>query len=296
MIKNNLWKIISFIGIVLSLIVILYLVVLYKVTWETKDFNTYLYFYDCNNVVCTSTTKPKNVKYNKIVCEDNECPYISNFMGNIIILTKNDISWLYDYKKGEVYNDEYINYELIDSGYFKVTDINSVQRILSKEGELLTQNKYNEIVDYNYGLVVYKEKGKYGIDYDSGEEVIPAKYNDIMLIDNTMYAALNNGKYQIYNVVNDAPKNNVKYDFVWSSGDVLIVVKDKQLDILNNRLESNLLMKIKTYFGYTKKSEIESLKIRLEDNFIYFNVNVNNMGYMGYKYDIMNKKISNNND
>lgn len=294
MLKNNLWKIISYIGVILILIIILYLVVLYKVTWETRDFNTYLYFYNCNDVVCTSTTKPKNVKYNKIVC-DGDCPYVSTFIDNIVVLKKDDFSWLYDYKEGEIYNNKYTNYELMDNGNFIVTDNNSLQGVMNISGELMTLINYSEIIDYNYGLVLYKENGKYGIDYDSGEEVISAKYDDIILIDNTMYAALNNDKYQIYNVVNDAPKNNVKYDYIWAFGDLLLVVKDKQLDILNNRLESNLLMKIKTYLGYTKDIERKSLKIRAEDNFIYFNVSINNTEYIQYKYDIINKKISNNN-
>ena len=165
MIKKNLWKIVSFIGIMLSLIVILYLVVLYKVTWETRDFNTYLYFYDCNGVVCNSTTKPKDIKYNKIIC-DGDCPYVSTFIDNIVVLTKDDVSWLYDYKTGEIYNNKYIKYELIENGNFIVTDTNSKQGIMNRAGELITLVNYSEIVDYNYGLVVYKEDGKYGIDYD----------------------------------------------------------------------------------------------------------------------------------
>lgn len=293
--KNNLGKIISYACVMLILIIVLNLVVLYKVTWETRDFNTYLYFYDCKDVVCTSTTKPKNVKYTKIVCDNKECPYVYSFLDNIVVLTKNDVSWLYDYKKGEVYNDEYIKYDVTDDGYFIVTDANFMQGIMNKEGELITKGKYESIIDYDYGLIVYKEGNKFGIDYISGETVIGPKYDDIMLINNTMYAVLIDNKYQIYDVVNNAPKNNVKYDYIWSNNDVLIVVKNKQLDILNNRLESNLLMKVKTYLNYTTSAERKSLKIRKENDYIYFNINVNNTEINEYKYDVVNKIISINN-
>ena len=102
-------------------------------------------------------------------------------MDNIVILTDNEISWLYDYKKGEVFHDEYVKYELMDDGNFMITDNDMMQGIMNIEGKLLTINKYIEIVDYSYGLIVYKKDGKLGIDHIGGEKVISAKYNDVLL-------------------------------------------------------------------------------------------------------------------
>ena len=293
--KNNFWKIVSYISVIGILLIIFNLVVLYKVTWETRDFNTYLYFYNCNDSVCTTTTKPKDIIYSKIVCKNDECPYASGFLDNIVILTDNEISWLYDYKKGEVFHDEYVKYELMDDGNFMITDNDMMQGIMNIEGKLLTINKYIEIVDYSYGLIVYKKDGKLGIDHIGGEKVISAKYNDVMILNNSLYAVLDNNKYQIYSVINNAPKDNVKYDYIWAGNNIIITIKDKQLDIVNNQLESNLLMKIKTYLGYTTNIERKSLKIQTDDKFIYFNLNTNNVDYTQYKYDIVNQKISVNN-
>lgn len=293
--KNNFWKIVSYVSLMSGLLIILNLVIIYKVRWQTRDFNTYLYFYSCNDVVCTSTTKPKDIKYSKMVCEDNKCPYISSFLDNIVVLNDDEYSWLYDYKSGEVYHNEYVKYEPTNDGFFKITDNDLMQGIMNKEGKLLTQNKYNEIVDYSYGLIVYKNDNKMGIDYVSGESVITAKYDDVILVNNMMYAVLNNNKYQVYNVVNNSPVNDYKYDYIWSNDNVIIAIKDNQLDVLNNQLESNLVMKVKTYLGYTTNAERKSLKIYEEDDNIYFNVNINNVEYTQYKYNTNTKQIFVNN-
>lgn len=291
--KNKIWKIIWISCIYAILLIILYLVVLYKVKWEDKDFNTYLYFYNCNNSVCSSITKPKEY-YNKIVCEEHQCPYISSFTNNILILTNNNKSWLYDYKNGSVYNDNYIDYVLFKDDFFIVTDQNSKQGIINKEGKEIVAVKYDKIIDYNFGLVVYKENNLYGIDYASGQKVISPKYDEVIIINNTMYAAMKDNKYQIYNVVNNSLKSSVKYDFVWTNNNFVVVIANKQLDILNNILDSNLLMKIDTYLDYNTTSERKTLKMSCDDDYIYFNINTNNKNYIEYKYDITNKKIISN--
>ena len=42
--KNNLWRVIWIVGIYAVLVLILYLVIMYKVKWEDKDLHKYLYF------------------------------------------------------------------------------------------------------------------------------------------------------------------------------------------------------------------------------------------------------------
>ena len=145
--KTRIWKFIWILGVYSILTTILYLVILYKVKWEDRDFNTYLYFYNCNNNICSSITKPKQY-YNKIVCENHQCPYISSFSDNILILTNNNKSWLYDYKSGSIYNDNYIDYKLFKDKFFIVTDQNLKQGIIDKEGKVVVQIKYDKIIDF----------------------------------------------------------------------------------------------------------------------------------------------------
>ena len=55
--KINWWKLVWVLGVYIILGLILYLVIEYKVKWESLDTNKYLYFYDCESNLCTSTTK-----------------------------------------------------------------------------------------------------------------------------------------------------------------------------------------------------------------------------------------------
>ena len=52
--SSKIWRIIWIVGIYAVLVLILLLVIDYKVRWESKDLNTYLYFYNCNNNLCAS--------------------------------------------------------------------------------------------------------------------------------------------------------------------------------------------------------------------------------------------------
>ena len=64
--NNSLWRVIWIVGIYAVLVSILYLVIIYKVKWENKDLNKYLYFYNCSGQICTSDISQNNF-YSKIV-------------------------------------------------------------------------------------------------------------------------------------------------------------------------------------------------------------------------------------
>ena len=107
--SSKLWRIVWIVGIYAVLALILYLVIIYKVQWEYKDLNTYLYLYDCGHKLCTSTTVQEDY-YNKILCEDDICPYIENIIGSNLILKKNDSSWIYNYISGDIVSNNYTDY------------------------------------------------------------------------------------------------------------------------------------------------------------------------------------------
>ena len=73
--KKNLLRVGWIVGIYVILGLILYLVVDYKVKWEDRDLNTYLYFYNCSGDLCTTSTKP-NYYFGSVMCENRTCPYI----------------------------------------------------------------------------------------------------------------------------------------------------------------------------------------------------------------------------
>lgn len=288
--SSKIWRIIWIIGIYAILIVILYLVVLYKVEWEHKDLNTYLYLYDCNHELCTSSTSQDDY-YSKVLCEDDICPYISNINNEYLILERDNISWIYNYIQDEVVNNKYTNYKYIGNDMYVVKNNDGYYGVIELNGNVLVDLKYDYIDDYKNGLVSYIKNNLYGIiSIDDGYEVEPL-YEDVVLINDKIFAGKKENVYHLYSYDDINNDNTDMYNFVYSYNDIIIVVNNNKLDILNTNLDSTLLMKIDTFYEYTTEQERDSLQIYSDDEFIYFKVFVNEDEYIAYKYDIKNNKL-----
>ena len=148
--KRNIWKIIWVVGIYATLVLIVYLVVLYKVKWEDLDLNRYLYFYNCSNSLCTSETKIDN-NYGYIQCENDICPYITEVKDNLVILTDEDknYSYVYDYIDNKTINNTYINYHFTNDNYLIATNKDNLQGIIDYNDEIIFDFKYDNIINYN---------------------------------------------------------------------------------------------------------------------------------------------------
>jgi hypothetical protein len=267
----------------------LYLVVIYKVKWEHKDLNTYLYLYDCGNELCSSTTRMSDY-YSKVLCEDDICPYVERIVGNTLILKREDKSWLYDYINAKVINDDYINYKYINNNQYVVSNTDNLYGVINGDGEVIVPLKYNHIIDYKNNIISYKSDNKCGIiRIDNGE--IEAKYDDIILINDKIFAGKMNNIYQLYSY--DAPdiESSNKYNYVFAYDDIILVANNNKIDFLNHSLKSTLLMKIETFYDYTTEKERDSLKIRIDNDNIYFRVFLNESEYVEKIYNIKNKKI-----
>ena len=140
--SSKIWKIIWVSGIYLLLFLILYLIVVYKVKWEHKDLNTYLYIYQCKKNICTSTTKQTEY-YNKILCENEECPYITEIINDQLLLKKEEKIWIYDYKNGKVIDNNYIEYKYTNDGNFIVKNTDNKYGVINNQGKTIIEAKYN---------------------------------------------------------------------------------------------------------------------------------------------------------
>lgn len=288
--SGNIWKIIWMSGIYVILIIILYLVILYKVKWEYKDLNTYLYFYNCNRELCSSTNDVSNY-YSKILCEDDVCPHIEDIIGNTLILrNKDNKSWLYNYIDENI-NNKYYNYRYIGNNMYVVNDENSKYGIIDGDGELLVDVKYNYIDEYNDGIISYIDNNLYGIISFDNNYNIAAEYEDIVLINNEIFAGKKDNIYQIYSYDNQVVNNSDIYNYIYSYDDVIIVFKDKKIDILNSELKSTLVMKLNSFYEYNTEREKGSLDIYCDGEYIRFDVFISEEEFTSYKYDIKNKKL-----
>lgn len=288
--SSNLWRIIWIVGIYLLLGVILYLVILYKVQWEHKDLNSYLYLYDCERDLCTSTT-PQNNYYSKILCEDDDCPYIVDVIDNNIILKKDNVSWIYNYYSNQIINDNYAEYRYIGNDMYVVSNQENKYGVINISNEILVPLEYYYIDDYKNDFISYIKDNLYGIVSTDGVFDILPIYEDVVLINDKIFAGMIDNVYHLhsYNDVNNENAN--KYDFVYAYDDIILVVNNKKIDILDNNLNSTLLMKIDTYYEYTTEKERDSLNIFVEDGYINFKVFLNENDYTIYKYKINDKKL-----
>lgn len=289
-IGSKIFKIIWVSGIYILLFVILYLVIVYKVEWEDKDLNTYLYFYDCSHKLCSSSKKQDDY-YNKILCEDDVCPHITDIIGNNLILTSENTSWIYNYISDEIINNSYINYRYIGHDLFVVTDNTNNQGVIELSGKEIVPLKYEYIENYYDGFISYKKDNLFGIDTLDDKYRVPNDYEDIVLINNKIFAGRKENVYHLYSY-NDINNDNAnKYNYVYSYDGIIFVVNNNKIDILNSNLNSTLLIKIDSFYDYTTEKERDSLNIYVEDNILYFDVFINEKEYITYKYNISTNKI-----
>ena len=243
--SNKIWRIIWISGIYVILFVILYLVVLYKVKWEGKDLNTYLYFYNCNFELCT-TTVHRNDYYNKYMCENGVCPYIDTIVDENLILKDNNKTLIYNYVDGTIINNSYENYRYIGDNLFVVNDKNNKYGIIDNLGNVILDLKYDYIDDYYNGLISYKKDNLYGIINTDNQYSINNIYDEIVLINDVIFAGKRNNNYRIYSY--DKTNNyDINYNYVFSNNEVIIVANNNKIDILDTNLSSMLLMKIDTF-------------------------------------------------
>lgn len=99
---SALWRL----GIYVLLIVILYIVIIYKVKYEgIEDPAKYLYFYKCSGNICTTSETITNY-LSKYEC-DKTCPIVIEFQENSKVeLQHNNSIFTYNYEKGEIINEE----------------------------------------------------------------------------------------------------------------------------------------------------------------------------------------------
>lgn len=288
--KNNLFRVIWVVGIYAILITILYLVVIYKVQWEDKDLNDYLYFYDCNNYVCTSIVKQDDY-ISKVKCDDDNCPYIKEKNDDVVILSNNDKTWIYNYLEDRIINDKYLDYKYIGDDNYIVSNGNK-QGVINKDNNILVDFNYEYIKDYNNGYVLYSENKLFGIYNEEKNIDIECQYDDVIFINDTIFGYQLNNKYNIrrYSSIDTVGSD---YEYLYAIDDIILIVSDKKIDIIDVNISSLLLMKIDTYYEYTTEKERESLNIHSDENYVYFSVFIGAGEYKEYKYDLVNNKLVN---
>lgn len=292
--KNSIWHIVWIISLYALLITILYLVVIYKVKWEDRDHNKYLYFYDCGDTFCTTDIKVDNY-YSNVICNNKLCPIIVNTKNNLVVLRENGKEYIFDYLKGQIINDTYYKYNFTDNDeYYIVADMNDNYGVINANGEVVAPLSYSSIANYKDNLVVYEENGLLGINNVSNEDIkIPCNYNDIVLINDFIFGGKQGDTYQFFSLTTGEKINDNIYNYLYAYNGIILAVKNGQIDLLDYNLKSKTIMKINTYYPYTTEIEKGSLNIKTIGNILSFDVYTSDTEYTTYIYDIKNGKLFN---
>ena len=287
--KINWWKLVWVLGIYIILGLILYLVIEYKVKWESLDTNKYLYFYDCESNLCTSTTKVGS--YYSRYTYKKDSPYIVNYDDETAIINDNGKYLVYDYKNDKVVSDSYDWYEYLyyNDGVYFIVKSNNKTGIIDEQGSVVVNNIYDSIVlsgkmlkvrnDNLYGLLDSDFNNYLDIEYQyvevNGENIIIEKDN----------------KYSLLSLSKEVMGSDYVYITKVDDSNYLVIDKDNKIDIVNNKLESNLIMIIDGHLDYSDSSNIDTLNIRFEDNVMLFDVLSSDNEGITYKYDLVGKKL-----
>ena len=291
--KINIWHLVWQIGIYAILFIILYLVIQYKVFWEGRDSGTYLYFYDCGNGNICTTTENTGDYYSSIKCENDKCPYIKALNKEIAIMSSNNNEYIYDCLTGNIINNNYMEYTFLNNNFI-VKDSNNKYGIINRLGEEVIALSDKIITDYKDGFIVYMENGVKGIINEEKQIDIKPSYEDIILINDKIYAYLEENKYFIASYDTELPVNGNIYDYLYPvDNNTILVIKDNKLDIIDSSLKSNLIMKIDTNYSYEVEQERVSLNIINENNLLFFSIVLNDNEITNYMYDIKGKKLYN---
>ena len=287
--KINWWKLVWVLGVYIILGLILYLVIEYKVKWESLDTNKYLYFYDCESNLCTSTTKVGSYYSRYIYKKDS--PYIISYDDETAIINDNGKYLVYDYKNDKVISKSYDWYKYLfynGNTYFIIRGNNKVG-IIDNQGSMVVNNIYDNIALENNMLKV-SNNSLYGLLDSDFNIYLDIEYQYVEVNGENVIIEKDN-KYSLLSLSKEVIGSGYLYISKVDDSNYLVIDKDNKIDIVNNKLESNLIMIINGSLDYSNTNNIDTLNIRFEDNIMLFDVLSSDKEGITYRYDIVSKKL-----
>ena len=296
--KFNAWRVVWVVSIYATLITILYLVVVYKVKWETRDFTKYLYFYDCgDNDVCTTDRKVPEY-YSRVECKKDVCPRIIEINDDLVIIGDETDNYLYDYMSSRIINDSYKTYQFSSSDEdYIVKNSDGLYGVIDISGSVIVTPEFNNILDYDGYSIIYKENNKFKIgSFDEEKKLIilDKEYENASLFNKDKFVYSENDMYYLANTKTGDKVGEDVYDYLYPYKGVLFVFKDSKLDIVNADLGSLIPNKIDTFYLYLREGERASLRFRTIDSLIRFAIyDGNSEEDTFYIFDVKNNKLYN---
>ena len=177
---------------------------------------------------------------------------------------------------------------LQDAFYQYMTSHNfKLERGVPKEE---TGREHIDIKEYKDNVLTVNTLNKWGIvNLEDGSKIEPF-YNSINIINSKKFIVELNDKYFLINE-KEQELTDIKYDYMYYIDNYIVAIYNNKIDILNENLDSKLIMKIDTEYSYTNSNERNSLNINSDKEYIYFSV-YKDEKYIKYKYSKERNAIS----
>lgn len=188
--RINIARLVWILSIFTLLIVILLMVMDYKINYQYSNYESIIYFYNCNDKLCTTNTKNNKKKaYSKYECH-NVCPTYKGTINNDYALLKDETGYiLYNYKLGVKITEGYNKYTFITDKYI-IVEKNKLEGVIDIDNNIIISPEYTKIgyykndtlIGYNQESIISQKEDVYGIlNYKTGEliEEFTHKESDI---------------------------------------------------------------------------------------------------------------------
>lgn len=145
---------------------------------------------------------------------------------------------------------------------------NDVLKIVNTENQTYLENKYTDIKSINEDNVIVKKGSTYGVAKLTGEEVVPANYQELTYVFANYYIAKKDGKYGVINVNNETVMDFKYIDLIYrEDADFLEGTKTiEETDLINRNMQvevTGIISEVNTEIGY--------VKVRVSGEYKYYN-------------------------
>ena len=265
---------------------------------------------------------------NSLIIEKDGLVGLSDYQGNIIIkpeyseiqgigndykngyITKDkgNLYGIIDFNKSMIFDNKYLDIKSIYSSNKYAVKIDKNYRVVDKQGKILTDTEFEDVVDILGEQIIYTEKNKCGVITVNGEKIIKTEYEELQFINNNFFIAKKNEKYGVISSNGDleidfkyeemkysklagvliAKKENNQYDLYDSSMNLKLTVNSVEMN--DDYMEVQLAGETKYYNFKFEEKDIKSIFI---NNSLYISEKNGKYGFVDekgnvvvdYKYD-----------
>lgn len=252
-------------------------------------------------------------------CESKECGLYeteyfkyNSCLDQIAVIQDGDLYYLYNYQAGQNVIDpmsdiaaikkdnKYVGFIIQDAktekyGYVDTRGTVKLELEYDDLGIIHNGKLYDRGMNLDTKEIIAKKDGLYGvIDYTSGKEIIPFKYEQVYLGEDNKYVAKKDGKYYVINKDMEEVLDK-SYDMIFVFKDVLVVNDDDKLKIVDYDGESIIDDEIDISVDYSESLEsgVFGYNVVRENDNIVIQINDSNTTDMitKYIYNTKDKKL-----